>query len=440
MEDNNQRITRLRLEAILKPGLFSKLQEFYLRPIPPREVLLTRLTKIVHDSNYRPRRPEYTITIDKGHGVTRRIYVYRPEDYLVYIYAMLNLDSHLAHFHQQDVFGGYTMGGPNRRYPCHPVSLNCMDPPSSHPGTLAKFAYMHEYKNYSAVIKDFLENNSSCYLLTLDIANFYDSINLQKLEKMVYHSVPPDHLPELKLLFRFLNRRKPLGQGVPQEMIGDCSRLLAHFYLCPFDVKIRRFCRLNRIQYTRYLDDQVYCIPKNISPDRVIFEVSKELSYLGLNLNLSKVELFGDLQEYYRWRGYDLYGLLPPNRHGIFTYSPEITNRFVQTFLSRDPDTLYKHGSSIMKSIVSMGINKLEPDAKAEILHRLQYQYFKFLDERHFLKLIEDFGGTPELHHLFVHLDHYLSRMPHNSLKYEILRATSKGSYFPLFSKYLKDI
>lgn len=106
-------------------------------------------------------------------------------------------------------------------------------------------------------------------ILKLDIANFYDNINLSLLEKKLLVSVPVEKLEFINMLMYFLknwnlkNDKYHLKSvGIPQNEFGDQSRLLANFYLQNYDKMVKRICDISNATYIRYADDQIIILRK----------------------------------------------------------------------------------------------------------------------------------------------------------------------------------
>ena len=130
-----------------------------------------------------------------------------------------------------------------------------------------------------------------CFL-KLDIANFYDGINLSLLERKVRHVIPKSKQDVVTLLFHFLqnwNRRfegySMKTVGLPQDEIGDCSRILANFYLQDYDSAVYEVCERHDAKYVRFADDQIIYAANSEVAKNILFEASKELMKVNLNFN-----------------------------------------------------------------------------------------------------------------------------------------------------------
>lgn len=100
-------------------------------------------------------------------------------------------------------------------------------------------------------------------ILKLDIANFYDNINLRLLEKKLLISVPSEKMEFINMLMYFLrnwnlkNDKYHLKSvGIPQNDLGT-NQVLANFYLQNYDKTVKQICDISNAIYIRYADDQI---------------------------------------------------------------------------------------------------------------------------------------------------------------------------------------
>ena len=105
------------------------------------------------------------------------------------------------------------------------------------------------------------------YVLSLDIKNFFDNTNKEKLIRILNQYFP--HYVQYTERF-LLNGALP--QGAPT------SPYLANFALNDFDDKVHLFCKENNISYTRYADDLTFSWNGKI-------DIKNFLSFLNKNLN-----------------------------------------------------------------------------------------------------------------------------------------------------------
>jgi hypothetical protein len=155
------------------------------------------------------------------------------------------------------------------------------------------------------------------YYIKFDISNFYNSINLDLLIRKIYLSIPLSKRFYGELLSHFLyNWNKKLEGyvdkkiGIPQDEIGDCSRILANFFLQEYDKKMYELCNSYNSTYLRYADDQIiFCKNKN-QARHILFEASKILFKNDLILNSSKVIEYTSEKEFNDYWAFELFDLL----------------------------------------------------------------------------------------------------------------------------------
>ena len=138
--------------------------------------------------------------------------------------------------------------------------------------------------------------DDEAWFAMFDIANFYDSVDLRRLETNV-RAVSRDEHFAINVLFHLLgswNRALSLythsTKGLPMDLVGDCSRLLANYFLTPFDKAFREHVHSNAGDFMRFADDMVVCCATRRGCERLVFEASSRLHELGLNVNVAKVK------------------------------------------------------------------------------------------------------------------------------------------------------
>lgn len=181
------------------------------------------------------------------------------------------------------------------------------------PGILSKYAYRKEWSDYQNLAKKLHEENYD-YYIHIDIAHFYNDINLNILEKSVRSTVhKKDKIIDLLFFFLKNSDRNEDGfdrttVGIPQEDVGEMSRLLANFYLTPFDKEISKLGEVeilkeSKIIYTRYADDMwiAYNGSKELSY-HIIQKVSLKLNDLKLHINEKKLTILNNSKFGQYWK------------------------------------------------------------------------------------------------------------------------------------------
>lgn len=93
------------------------------------------------------------------------------------------------------------------------------------------------------------------YNFRTDLSNFFPSINHRMVYKMfIDNSFSPD---VSRLLTKLTTYKGVVPQGIPT------STHIANLVFLPVDIKIKNFCRENRIIYTRFVDDLSFSSQKD---------------------------------------------------------------------------------------------------------------------------------------------------------------------------------
>lgn len=204
------------------------------------------------------------------------------------------------------------------------------------PGILSKYAYRKEWSDYQNLAKKLHEDNYDFYI-HVDIAHFYNDINLNILEKIIRSTVhKKDKI--IDLLFFFLTNSDRNEDGfdrttvsIPQEDVGEMSRLLANFYLTPLDKEMSELkeseqLKESNIVYTRYADDM--WIAYNGSKDlayHIIQKVSLNLNDLKLHVNEKKLSILNNTEFGQYWK-FDVWAELKENIEDL-NYLVDLKNR-----------------------------------------------------------------------------------------------------------------
>ncbi len=176
--------------------------------------------------------------------------------------------------------------------------------------TFNKLAWFKEWSSYAELLSAILSDKKfGNYVLTTDIANFYDTIDVGRLCDSIRSEVvtaKADVVTLLRYFLQYWDRRvrgySPSSKGIPQELISDASRTLANFYLHDFDTEFKAICAQRDAAYVRWADDIVIIGKSKKSLERALHEGSRELLKIGLNFNAAKTQHF-TRTEYYNYRG-----------------------------------------------------------------------------------------------------------------------------------------
>jgi hypothetical protein len=85
-------------------------------------------------------------------------------------------------------------------------------------------------------------------------------------------------------------------KGLQMDVVGDCSRLLANFYLTTFDKDFRELVMSRGGDYMRFADDMVVRGTSEQACKDFVYRASEALHRLGLNINVAKVRYLPKMQ------------------------------------------------------------------------------------------------------------------------------------------------
>ncbi len=133
------------------------------------------------------------------------------------------------------------------------------------------------------------------YLLSTDLTNYFDNIDLRKLRELLSDLVNQAACSavekaqlriEVELLFRLLqNWTFDSGRGLPQNR--DASSFLANVYMLPVDLAMRS----KGYRYFRYMDDIKIVCPDVYAARRALKDLIVELRERGLAVNSKKTTI-----------------------------------------------------------------------------------------------------------------------------------------------------
>lgn len=166
--------------------------------------------------------------------------------------------------------------------------------------------YSYAYKKECSTVKCVEEHLQSRFFLKLDISNFFNSISKRDMNKIMkcYLCVDSDQAYEDNIVMSksnyksryihnwnyieevlalcFVNGRLPLGLVT--------SPILSNLYMDFFDKRFRQ--QYPDLVYTRYSDDMLISASADFDMDEVFHYIEKELRYLKLTINTSKLRKY----------------------------------------------------------------------------------------------------------------------------------------------------
>lgn len=338
------------------------------KPIEKNE-FLDKLHSQVTDFTYTPSHPRHYIHINKHNGVTRFVPTFNRKDYCVYYLCIKLLEHEVAINRVEGTFGGWTLGNQIRLKEEQEI-LELDYVPYN---TINELSWTQEWRSFQGIARKYNDSGTYGYYINLDIANFYDTVNLAILERKIRHAVPKTKQEVVTLLFHFLQNwnKKIEGYniktvGLPQDEIGDCSRILANFYLQDFDSAMKDICDKYDSKFIRFADDQIIFTHNKDVARLILFEASKELFRINLNVNSSKVKEFKTKDDFETYWAFEIFDLLKD------VDNKETINKGVEIYFSFIDSGVRFKDSSVLKRLLTINFKQIDPKYR----HRLLSGFF----------------------------------------------------------------
>lgn len=431
------------LKRCINKKVFKYLCDIYIEDQPSYDNVIETICDKLRNSSYCPSLADYIIDVDKGFGVSRQVKLFNIVDYCIYITCIYTLQDKLAINRIRNTYGGFRMGNDFRRLEAE-NSVWDIEPFSGSPYTISPGKFIKYWGDYNDKIYNLISKYGSrlrCIVQT-DISNFYDSIRLDILENLVRGASDQSKETYINLLFYFLSTQnkytniyRPQAVGIPQDIQGDCSRILSNFYLQGYDATIDELCTKNNIIYLRYADDQTFFFSDGslMSPRELINKCSIELQKLGLNLNCQKTTVYDDIDEYKHKKGIRIYQNLSQDT------SPDKLLRSTANIFTSDFLQQYKHyskvGVGISKTIAKIGIEKLTDNVKNDYLSRIYTDYLSYFNHVNINNLYKSMTSD-EKSALINHIKTTTQNEVCSNFKYESFKFAQKAKVEDLY--YLK--
>lgn len=338
------------------------------KPIEKND-FLNKLYSQLTNFTYTPSHPRHYIHINKHNGVTRFVPTFNRKDYCVYYLCIKLLEQEVAVNRVEGTFGGWTLGNQIRLKEEKEI-LELDYVPYN---TINELSWTQEWRSFQSIARRFNDSGNYGYFINLDIANFYDTINLALLERKIRHAVPKTKQEVVTLLFHFLqNWNKEIEGyniktvGLPQDEIGDCSRILANFYLQDFDSAMKGICDKYNSKFIRFADDQIIFTHNRDIASLILFKASKELFSINLNINSSKVKEFKTKSDFENYWAFKIFDLLKDAEN------KETINKGVEIYFSFIDKGVHFKESSVLKRLLAINFKQIYPKYR----HRLLSGFF----------------------------------------------------------------
>ncbi|MDQ6757288.1 MAG: hypothetical protein M3004_10170, partial [Bacteroidota bacterium] len=136
-----------------------------------------------------------------------------------------------------------------------------------------------------------------------------------------------------------------------------------------------KLCKKHGAKYLRYADDQIIFTKNQNIARQILFEASKELFKIGLDINSSKVDQFKGKKEFHTYWAFEIFHLLR-NEKDIISI-----NKAFSMFLRYKKRGIRFKESSVLKRLLGINFTILKPQYRKP--------FFAFILEPEFLANLE---------------------------------------------------
>lgn len=365
--------------------------------VPKRKIYLQELFGKISSSvkDYKPKPPRDYISTPKTKYVVRMVPSFDFEENIIYYYSIKVLEDYLVENRCENTYGGFRLGGKFSKSEDSDFEVPFSE--SINENSFNKYAWKSEYSNYQKKIKDAAQRMGSefNYAILFDIANFYDSIRIDLLEeKIKYSKNIKEFKDEIHLLSCFLkywkNNKVQNTVGLPQDDIGESSRILSNFFLQDYDLAMQKICSANNSLYVRYADDQIIFSKTSREIENIMYDSSLKLNEKNLNINSGKIKIFYNYQDFDDCFGFSIFSKL--------AYDNQDVNDAFDMFIYKKQNCRYFRESSVLKKLLNknININQLKNQKRIKFLSYLWDEDFLLFANNYYLMRIYEMLRTNE--------------------------------------------
>lgn len=371
---------------------------------------LIDLYKDIINGNYSPSILRGRIFTYKNNNVARIIPCLTIRDEALYFFLVKLLEEDIATNRVDGTFGGWRLGNAIKEL----ENLEIEYVTNSYNPKL----WNKNWKEFSNIVWAKIRTDVYDVAYSLDIANFYDNINLNILEKKLLATVGRKKSQIVYLLIYFLKYwNKSIDNynyktvGIPQSEFGDQSRLLANFYLQDYDSIISELCLEQGAEYVRYADDQIIFARNDTDINRIMLSICNELNKIGLNVNASKVHKYTmeELETYY---GYEM----------INDILEENYDSAADTFFALKDNNVKFREDIILRKMLTSGLNNYSKENKDKILSIVTTDNFLLHNGLFYLKKVYGYINEEEKEIFIERLIFLLQTNYYNEFHYSVLK------------------
>lgn len=345
-------------------------------------------------------------------------------DYCIFYYCIKVLEEFISWNRVDWTFWGFRLGWQLREQ----ENQEFIEPDSSdsiNENSFNAFAWKKEYWEYQAKLREYTELmwTQYNYCVQVDIANFYDTIRLDFLEKKIRDVVPSfGYNDEIMLLFRFLKEWNKLNEPIkivwiPQDEVWDCSRILSNFYLQSYDKYISDYCNNCSAKYIRYADDQLFFTQNKDDAEEILYHASVKLFHEWLNFNTWKTKEYKSYDELNNYYGFQIFEKLRFDNQNVNLAFNEIQERVNNRTTFRI--------NSILKRLLhrKIDLTQLTERNRISLIDQLWNEDFLLFSDEHYMSRLYSILGSDNERLAFIeHLKNIWNRVFFESYKINLTR------------------
>ncbi len=395
-----------------------------------KELMYNAYNKLINYDYYVSNPVEYIFLL-KNEYVARIIPVFSVEDEAIYFYLCKRIEEDIADNRIPGTFGGWRLGNAIKKQEDNEIQYTF--------NSYSPWLWTEYWKEFQHYIYSNIEKYDFKYALKLDIANFYDSINVDILAKKLYKICSKDKYEYIELIvyiLKYWNRRfnsySESNVGIPQNEFGDQSRLLANIYLNEYDEKMYKICNEHNAMYSRYADDQVVLFNNEEDINNIMCVSNEELRKIGLNINAGKTIMFTreQLVDYFVFKPLECLEKKEYN-NAIFVFF-EIVKKYGDMKKIRS-DTFFRR-------CLSIGLNKFSSECRKKILEYVLDKSFIINSNVNNLYKIYDNLNIKEKKEFINILEKYFSLVKFNGFQYAVVNFFKKAKLNEYYFEYCKKV
>lgn len=356
-------------------------------------------------TEYEPQEPRKYIATPKNKYVSRMVPTFTLRDYCIYYYVVKSLEDFISGNRVENTFGGFRLSGSissqeelEFELPGDSINDNAFN----------RYAWRVEYGKFFSKLMEhamLLIQGQYQFAVKLDIANFYDNIRIDLLENKLKAEIGEnnnvnDEVHILLNLLKFWNKKYDPSNavGIPQDEVGECSRLLANFFLQDYDSFAKTICDQSDAVYLRYADDQILFTKSEQSARDLMYKLSEKLFEMSLNINCAKVVEFKSYNELNDYYGFSVMADLSSNE-------PNLSNA-VDTFLMLKASNKTFRERSILRRILKFDLTQIDDGKRMRILSQLlEKEFLLSCDMYWFQKIYDNLRSAKEKANLITKLN-----------------------------------